>query len=81
MVLWEQRWGTVNKGLPEEVMFALSYEHRVGEIQVNGAEGRGEDQGKGERWDWRHMARFTGLQCPIEELLILKTRGIIRWRC
>lgn len=30
MALRKQRWGTANKGLPEEVMFALSYEHTVG---------------------------------------------------
>lgn len=68
--------GAVHKGPPAEVMFALSYEHKVGEIQINGAEGRGEDKAKGESWDCRHMARFAGLQCPVKELLILKTRGI-----
>lgn len=57
-------------------MFALSYEHKVGEIQINVAEGRGEDKGQGESWDWRHVARFAGLQRPVKELLILKTRGI-----
>lgn len=57
-------------------MFTQSHEHKVGEIQVNGAEGRREDQGKGESWDWKRTARFAGLRHPVKELLILKTRGI-----
>lgn len=34
----------VNEGLPEGVMFGLSDEHEVGEIQVPGAKGIGKDK-------------------------------------
>ena len=72
MVLWGQRWWrAVNEGLPEEVIFRLSSEHEVGEIQVNRAEGTVRDKDKGESW-----SQVGGLQCPVKELLILGLTGI-----
>ena len=58
----------VNEGLPEGVMFGLSDEHKVGEIQVPGAKGIGKDKERievSERWDQRHKTRSGGLQCPV----------------
>lgn len=77
MVLSQQRQQkAVNEGLPEEVMFRLSSEHKLGDTQVNGQRELGESKGKGESWGWRPIARLGGLQLPVKELLILRAMGI-----